>query len=431
MKNTAIAIFDIGKTNKKFFIFDSSWNILHEEEQRFEETTDDEGFACDDVDRIASWMKERLSKAIKEIPEINSVNFTTYGASLAYLDADGNRIAPVYNYLKDMPEDVMNGFYESNGGMEEFCRQTASPALGMLNSGLQIRWLKRKKPHVFSKVATILHFPQYLSYLFTQKTLSEYTSIGCHTAMWDYDHNHYHPWLQKEGIHLPEPVSNKHTVNIHFQGHPLKVGVGIHDSSASLIPYFCATDDKFILISTGTWFIFMNPFNEEPLTSEQLKKDTLCYLSVKQKQVKSSRLFLGYQHDAYLKELNGYFNTPTNHYKEIQPNNDLINKMFRENKQVFFKENTPDEVVNFTPGLHHFRSFEETYHQLMYDLVDRSMEALSLVSTPSDGTNKLFISGGFAHNKLFIKLLTLHMPEKEIQASDFNNATALGAAMIL
>ena len=85
-----------------------------------------------------------------------------------YLDADGNRLTPVYNYLKPMPDDVLEGFYESYGGLEEFSRKTASPSLGMLNSGLQALWLKKKKPEVFSRVNTVLHFPQYLSYCFTQ-----------------------------------------------------------------------------------------------------------------------------------------------------------------------------------------------------------------------------------------------------------------------
>ena len=82
---------------------------------------------------------------------IAAVNFTTYGASLMYIDAMGRALTPVYNYLKPMPAEVLEGFYESYGGLEEFSRKTASPSLGMLNSGLQALWLKRKKPEVYSK----------------------------------------------------------------------------------------------------------------------------------------------------------------------------------------------------------------------------------------------------------------------------------------
>ena len=72
------------------------------------------------------------------------------------------------------------------GGVEEFSRQTASPALGMLNSGLQILWLKKHRAEIFKKVESIMHFPQYISYLLTNQVTSEYTSIGCHTAMWGF-----------------------------------------------------------------------------------------------------------------------------------------------------------------------------------------------------------------------------------------------------
>jgi len=59
----------------------------------------------------------------------------------------------------------------------------------MLNSGMQILWLKKYKPGLFANVCTILHFPQYLSFLISKEIRSEFTSIGCHTAMWDFDRN--------------------------------------------------------------------------------------------------------------------------------------------------------------------------------------------------------------------------------------------------
>jgi predicted NBD/HSP70 family sugar kinase len=43
-KTNAILIFDIGKTNKKVLLFDQNLKILVEEETRFPEITDDDGF---------------------------------------------------------------------------------------------------------------------------------------------------------------------------------------------------------------------------------------------------------------------------------------------------------------------------------------------------------------------------------------------------
>ncbi len=150
----------------------------------------------------------------------------------------------------------------------------------MLNSGIQVLWLRTLKPEIFSKVRHILHFPQYMSYLITGKVFSEHTSIGCHTGLWDFDNMDYHPWVTDYGLNLPSPVPVETVNEIVIEGKKLICGIGIHDSSASLAPYFTGNRGKFLLASTGTWCINMNPFNHEKLTVEQLDRDCLCYMSV-------------------------------------------------------------------------------------------------------------------------------------------------------
>ena len=183
MKEKVIAIFDVGKTNKKILLFDYDLNIISEVEERFPEITDDDGFACDDIEKIEKWISGSVRDLVNSDKyDLAAVNFATYGATLAYLDAGGHRITPIYNYLKPIDDRIPEKIYRRSGGQDEFCRRTASPALGMLNSGMQALWLKNAKPDVFEKVETILHFPQYLSYLLTAKLNSEHTSIGSHTA---------------------------------------------------------------------------------------------------------------------------------------------------------------------------------------------------------------------------------------------------------
>jgi len=109
---------------------------------------------------------------------LTAVNFTTYGASVVYLGEEGKRVGPLYNYLKRMPEALPAEVYGNYGGEAEFCRKTASPAMGMINAGLQVYCVKKHKPELFSKVKHILNFPQYLSYLFTGKIVSDFTYLG-------------------------------------------------------------------------------------------------------------------------------------------------------------------------------------------------------------------------------------------------------------
>ncbi|MEI8226523.1 MAG: FGGY family carbohydrate kinase, partial [Bacteroidota bacterium] len=281
MKETVIAIFDIGKTNKKILLFNNDLKVISETEEKFPVIEDDDGFECDDIELIEKWIKESIIRLVYSYKyDLKAVNFTTYGATLVYLDANGKRLTPVYNYLKPIDEKIPESLYKRYGGRDEFCRRTASPALGMLNSGIQPLWLKAVKPDVFSKIKHILHFPQYLSYTLTGKIYAEHTSIGCHTALWDFDNMSYHPWVKVRGLILPEPVPIGTLNDIVIEGKKLKIGIGIHDSSSSLAPYFAGSKGKFLLLSTGTWCINMNPFNTEKLTAEQLDNDCLCYMSI-------------------------------------------------------------------------------------------------------------------------------------------------------
>ncbi len=427
-----IAIFDIGKTNKKLLLFDTLLNLVHQEEIRFAEIKDDDGFACDNIEAVEQWIIKTLSDLVNNKNfSVRGINFTTYGASLAYLDKEGNRLTPVYNYLKPMPEEVLSDFYERYGGINEFCRKTASPALGMLNSGLQILWLKRTKPRIFEKVSNILHFPQYLSYLLTGEITSEYTSIGCHTAMWDFDTMKYHQWLEDEHIKLPEPISNNTIAEISVNGNLIPTGIGIHDSSSSLVPYLTAINEPFILLSTGTWCIFMNPFNSEPLTLGQLKNDTLCYLSAQQKQVKSSRLFMGHIHDVNAEYIAQYFNLNKDFYKEIAPDEHLLASISGRKKRVFFSKGVPEKYTDLSVDLTQFQSISEAYHQLVFDLTALALNSLQLIIPSDDNTKSIFISGGFCRNEIFTRLLATLIPGKTVYTTEIDNATALGAAMVI
>jgi sugar (pentulose or hexulose) kinase len=428
-----IAIFDVGKTTKKFLLYDPGLNLVYREEKTFDEKRDDEGFACDDMEGIEMWMRSCLSSIMKNRDYvIKGLNFASYGASLVYLDRHDRRISYVYNYLKNMPSDVLEDFYKSRGDIEEFCRITASPSLGMLNSGLQILWLKKKKPEIFSQITSILHLPQYLSFLFTGNKVSEYTSIGCHTAMWDFDSHQYHRWLKEEQIVLPQPVSNSMVCDITIEGQHIKAGIGIHDSSASLIPYLKSTREQFILFSTGTWCIFMNPFNTEPLTPEQLRKDTLCYMSVNGRQVKASRLFLGHIHDMNVVRLNDYYGVTDEHYKTIRIKSKKISRLLAgRHGRIFFRQGIPVNYVDNDVDLSQFLTYADAYHQMMCDLVDVSLESYRLIIPADDMTEIVYITGGFARNDTFVRLVAAKLPDKRIFTTDVEDSSALGAAMII
>ena len=431
MKTKVIAIFDIGKTNKKLLLFDQNLQVVYQDEHKFPEILDDDGFECDDIDKIEDWISESFKKAV-ENPEydIRALNFTTYGATLMYIDENGKRLTPIYNYLMPMPEGIVESFYERYGGVAEFSRKTASPAIGMLNAGLQALWLKKTKPGVFEKAQYILHFPQYLSNLFTGEITSELTSIGCHTALWDFDDQKYHQWVADEGMPFPMPVSDYKHFKVMYDNKPLEVGIGIHDSSASLAPYIENSPEPFILLSTGTWCINMNPFNEEPLTMDQLNKDCLCYLGVHSKPVKSSRLFMGHIHEVNLERLCAYFSKDADYFKTVAADEVLMQAIL-DSQKIFFQNGIPKEYVDSSVDLSIFGSFETAYLQLIADLSRECADAVKLVIPANDVTKSIYVSGGFARNEVFVRMLATLFPQKKVYTSEVDNSTALGAALML
>jgi sugar (pentulose or hexulose) kinase len=434
MKEKVLAVFDVGKTNKKILLFDLDLNIISENEEKFPEITDDDGFECDDIDKIEKWIISSVRQLLaSETYDLVAVNFATYGATLVYLDGEGKRLTPVYNYLKPMADKIPERIYRRHGGQDEFCRRTASPALGMLNSGMQALWLKNSKPEIFARVRHILHFPQYLSYLLTGKIYSEHTSIGCHTALWDFDNMKYHIWTEEEGLEFPEPTDVTSINEVIIEGKKLLVGIGIHDSSSSLAPYFASSKGKFILISTGTWCINMNPFNAEKLTAEQLDHDCLCYMSITKQPVKSSRLFMGHLHDVAVKKLNEHFSKDDGYYKNVKIDLKLIN-LCRKNSsdgRVYFGIEPFSREVKEKIDFFIFKTFEEGYHRLMVELSELAVEAIDLVIPADNDIENIYLTGGFSKNPIFVKLISDAYSTKNVYTSEIFNATALGAALII
>ena len=285
-----IAIFDVGKTNKKLFLFDEQYNIVHEESTKLNEIKDEDGFECEDVQTLTNWIREKFIEVSSNNKyNIQAINFSGYGASFVHVDKNGKPVTPLYNYLKPYPQKLQQEFYAAYGGESLIARQTASPVLGHLNSGMQLYWLKHTKPDVFAAIKHSLHLPQYLSFIISSTPSSDLTSIGCHTQLWHFQKGKYHNWVCKEDIDIKFPAIFKSNavVQIESGSNNIAVGVGLHDSSAALIPYLKLFKEPFVLISTGTWCISLNPFNASILTDYELHNDCLCYLTYEGKPVKA------------------------------------------------------------------------------------------------------------------------------------------------
>jgi sugar (pentulose or hexulose) kinase len=410
LKTLVIAVFDIGKTNKKVFLWSTTFEIVFEKQQTFDEIVDEDGFACEDLGALQQWIVSTFSE-LCQLPEfeIIGLNFSAYGASFVYVDRVGEPVAPLYNYLKPVSKYFP---YVEYGGENEFARKTASPILGNLNSGLQVYGSTFKPfwPEVFKAV----HFPNYLASLFTGRLYSEITSIGCHTALWDFDLGQYHPWVSSIQDQLA-PISTEAYLPIDG----INYGLGLHDSSAALVPYLRTISDEFVLLSTGTWCIAMHPFNGFPLTSVELANDVLCFLQPSGKPVKASRLFGGHFHEEQVARMEKHFGGS---FKDLKFS-DTVYELVPKTSSVF-------ESAFASRDLHDFPDLASSYNQFMVDLVGQQLRSLDLLLKDAP-VKQLLVDGGFSKNEWYMRLLARALPEVEVYAAEVAQASALGAALMV
>lgn len=199
-------------------------------------------------------------------------------------------------------------------------------------------------------------------------------------------------------------------------GEALFGGRGMNSTAASLVPYLKNSDRPFILASTGIWCTFLNPFEAGP--DEGGKK------------IKSARFPLGEIHDRNVSMLDDHFGVTGELYKTIRIKHKKILKIQSGRRgRVFFRHGIPEGLADTTAVLSHFLTYADAYHQMMYDLVDECLQSYRQIIPDEDTTDIVYITGGFALNDTFVRMLAARIPEKRVYASTIDYITALGAAM--
>lgn len=439
MKNrpNIIAVFDIGKTNKKRLLFDENYEVVGEESTSFPEQVDEQGFSCEDIDLLSSWILQHVQK-LETSKQFNlkAINFSTYGASLLYLNQQGKRIAPLYNYLKPYDENLLRQFYDHHGPKDKISVETSSPAMGHLNSGLQLYWFKQQPQ--FSSLHTVLHFPQYLSFQLTGERYAEMTNVGCHSLLWNFSTRQYHSWLHQEGLsrYLLPVIHGNHSIRrMKADNSEMEVGIGLHDSSAAIVPYLLSFSEPFAILSTGTWTISLNPFNSTLPQLQELDKGSLCYQTFDGKPVKVSMLFAGHDHDQQVKRIADYFGMNVDYFRSL-PYNSQWEQAIRDDQILheiiknYHPDSPTDPSVFHLRELHSFKSPDHAYHHLMTDLIYRQVKATRSVTDNSE-VKRLYVDGGFSKNAIYMQMLSNAFPDMNVFSTEMVQGTALGAALVI
>ncbi len=196
-----------------------------------------------------------------------------------------------------------------------------------------------------------------------------------------------------------------------------------------MIPYLKCVHEPFVLISTGTWCISLNPFNQLPLTKLELEKDCLFYISYNRIPVKASRLFAGQEHEKQVRRLAQHFDVEVEYYQQVKFNPTFFEKISKDEINILDDFN-PHQFTFTNYSLAEFSSYEDAYHRLVVNLVDMQIQSTNLILLNSP-VKSIYVDGGFSKNEIFMQILANKYSSYNVYAAAAPNASALGAAMVL
>ena len=158
MNNYQIAVFDIGKTNKKIFIFDQDLNMLAGESTIIEEH-ESNNIRHDNLREIEKWLFKSLRKFTRTYKDIRSISISTHGATFVCIDETGKLSVPEISYTTDPGDDFHKEFYHEFGDSKMLQQTTGTPDFNLLiNAGKGIWFASKQFPDKFRKTKYILNY---------------------------------------------------------------------------------------------------------------------------------------------------------------------------------------------------------------------------------------------------------------------------------
>ncbi|MDR2363541.1 MAG: carbohydrate kinase [Spirochaetaceae bacterium] len=451
----AIAVIDIGMTNKKVAVYDDALTQIDAQYRVFPPKNVG-GLEAHDLEAMEGWFITRLAEAAKTYP-IKAIAVTTHGATFTAIGRDGKPSLPCIYYTHEPGEEFHRRFYEQFGSPEELQARTGTPYLkAMINTAKGIFFAREKFPEDFQNTAHLLLYPQYWGYRFTGKTGVEGTYMGCHSYLWDQLAGRFSPVAEGLGVSslMPGELSNSWdilgTVTEELAqktGLPRDtiVTLGIHDSNSSLLPHFAKKGETgFVLNSTGTWCVIMNPVKRYGFAPEELGKVVFFNISAFRGPVKTAIFLGGQEFETWSKVLMEF------HKREDLPPYDKARyRSILEKKNCFLlPELTPgtgqfprsksrivedgkayafDDISRGRAVPPCFKDYETGFAVLRISLVMQTLTALERTGMAPGA--EVFTEGGFRKNEAYNALVSASLPDNRVFLTDIAEATALGAAM--
>ena len=419
-KINVIVVLDIGKTNLKICAL-----ALHNARQlavlkRPNGVLQQAPYPQLDIEGIWQWYCENLKNLAQQY-SIKKLAFTTHGATAVCLS--GNEIALG---VLDYEADVCSGADLQYNLQRPSYAQSLSPALGVgLNLGRQLHWQQQQFSEQFSTVDCILLYPQYWGWRMSGIKVSEVTSLGCHTDLWNPQQNRFSSLVDNMGWQklFPPLLPTGQSLGPVLPALAAQLGLsadcqvinGIHDSNASLVPYIKQKQLPCTVISTGTWVVIAAI--GAPLNTLQEQQDMLANVNAFGEAVPCIRFMGGREWQALSTEQSA---------APIDLN--AIMQLGVQALPCFADQGGP------------FKQFKGEFLGPTEQLNDGQRSALAslycafvthycLDLVQGEQRGNIYIEGSFASNDLYLSLLQQLNPQQKVLASEDSTGTTLGTAL--
>lgn len=415
MREAPLAVFDLGKTNSKLFVFSPSGEIVDQTRTtpRWENRA---GLTVLNEAALYRWMRGSLAEAV-ERHDVGGVMFSGHGCAFALVAGD-ELIHPILDYEQEPPPEIASRI---DVILPEFT-ETYTPRLPLgLNTSRHMLWLEEIAPDAFARAEHILFYPQFWSWCFSGVPASEVSYLGCHSHLWAPMRKDFSslvdargwrgkmPPVARAGAALGETEislssSEKRRVTVHN---------GVHDSNASLYCYRAAGHQSFTLISSGTWVIIFN--TDCPLERLDERRDMLANVSVDAAATPTIRFMGGREFDVIRKD--------APHTLSAEALQAVIDR------QIFALPSfaaggpvpeTSGEIVGQLGS-----DAEQTAVALLYVVLMTDL-CLDLIGSE----NAIIVDGGLVKTGYYAEALAQLRPRQRVLSSDNPEGSATGAAIL-
>ncbi len=445
-REPVVAVFDVGKTNKKLAAYSLTFDVLDECRATIE-TRPWRDVDVEDTDTILDWLRDGLATFAGRY-DVRAISISGHGATLALLDEAGELALPVISYTSEGGTEIQDEFYETYGAAKALHRETATADIGFANMAKVLHLAKTRHPNEWALARRGLFWGPYFAHALTGNCALEPTFPGNHTYLWDHAIGAWSGVARALGAdtlfggEMRRSWDAAGTVSESISrecGLPVKcpVTIGIHDSNANLLPYFARQADEFVLLSTGTWNVTMRPGGARVLSDEEVARRVFFNQDPFERPVRTSLMTAGLDYDTF-----GEFTSETD-AQDLAALRRVIN-----NAELFvipgvmpgasaFPSATPcvvfkDQTWTLDALQAESRRFDdlgqEYFAAINLGLAIATAEILSALGLAK--ACDVYIEGGFAKNTTFCHALASLCPNLNVLVSAENEGTSLGTAIM-